>query len=610
MVDKNENYDSEETHLSNRVVTKLLVDMIEESRANGGEQALFLLVLDQFTVKIISSFLKMSDLLGIGLVSVEKLEISRQRFPNYQAIYFISPVQSSVEEIAKDFKDQKKPLYGKIHIYFSHKVSDSVLDTLVTPQCLSRIKTCKELNISFLKRGLNLFDLGMRSSFGIFACRDNESNREKILEEMSDRLLTVMAVLKEHPFVQHQKNSLICKGLSELISNKLETFFNQKIANENRGVLVIVDRTIDKSAPFLFDFSYESMVYDLFKVNSENIINIDNDKKNANHVIDESDSLWEHYRTNHIVSAMNDIQNDLQAFNQSDTAKMISKKNYESAEEMSKVIRGLKGYQDKTKEFSTHLSIHEKFNEKYKELNLAEIIDVQQEIVTGLEPNLSQAKNKNTLNKVYMVLTKCSEDLIPKIVSLIPINMDLTEQKFNIIVENKLSDSVMKSILNMKWLGVDFTGLSQNNYKEHSISNDEIESVKLRKSSVKYKILTSQPKLSKIAEQASNFKLPKSEFTFVEEPDSKFKKGKGVCRIGGGDEGDDVSHLIVFVIGGVTRSEIANMERVHREKKLAHKLIIGSTSVINNTEEYLDLLASLPSNKSEIFEVKGLNKMD
>lgn len=51
----------------------------------------YILVLDEKTVQMISSLLKMNELVSLGIQTVEKLEVKRKPFPKMAAIYFISP---------------------------------------------------------------------------------------------------------------------------------------------------------------------------------------------------------------------------------------------------------------------------------------------------------------------------------------------------------------------------------------------------------------------------------------------------------------------------------------------------------------------------------------
>ena len=82
--------------------------------------------MDEKALKIISSCLKMIELMEEGVTAIEKLELIRKPFPSMHTIYFISPTSESVSRVIEDFKDPKKPLYGTIHIFFTNHVPESI----------------------------------------------------------------------------------------------------------------------------------------------------------------------------------------------------------------------------------------------------------------------------------------------------------------------------------------------------------------------------------------------------------------------------------------------------------------------------------------------------
>lgn len=74
----------------------------------------------------------------------------------------------------------------------------------------------------------------------------------------------------------------------------------------------------------------------------------------------------------------------------------------------------------------------------------------------------------------------------------------------------------------------------------------------------------------------------------------------------GADEGeeDELPYLIVFVIGGIAHNEICALENLNNLRKIKHKLVIGSTSIINGND-YIKEIKNLrsPSDSSKVNEV-------
>jgi hypothetical protein len=72
---------------------------------------------------VVSSLLKMSDILESNVSVVEDLHKARQGLP-LAAVYFLQPSSASVDRLLRDFEGGK-PLYSSVHIFFSNKVGSA-----------------------------------------------------------------------------------------------------------------------------------------------------------------------------------------------------------------------------------------------------------------------------------------------------------------------------------------------------------------------------------------------------------------------------------------------------------------------------------------------------
>ena len=228
-----------------------------------------------------------------------------------------------------------------------------VLEKLVTPGVVKRTKTCKELNLSFLIRDKNLFEIGLPGALKLFTVKNERDSRDKILSNVKDRLASVCAVLRENPYIQYQGNSTLASRLAEYMNGHLSEFFNTRTYNEKRGLMLIVDRSIDISTPMLHDYNYETMVYDLFNT-KDNELEL-NDKK---YKLDDKDELWTKYKNKHMCQVFEELQKDFDSFMQSDYSK-VAKAEEQTFDEMANVLGKMKGYKTKTNQFSLHLKLAE-----------------------------------------------------------------------------------------------------------------------------------------------------------------------------------------------------------------------------------------------------------
>jgi syntaxin-binding protein 1 len=77
---------------------------------------LAVMVCDDYTIKLVSSALKIHEINQHGVGAVLNIQFNRERMQNTTAIYFISPTRASIEAVIKDYAG-KKPQYGKAHLF-------------------------------------------------------------------------------------------------------------------------------------------------------------------------------------------------------------------------------------------------------------------------------------------------------------------------------------------------------------------------------------------------------------------------------------------------------------------------------------------------------------
>lgn len=371
-----ESYSHQSTakQIKKNAVDRILINMIEETKYGDparrrADIPFLLLILDEYTAKLISSFVTMTDVLNKGIFSVEKLEIGRQKFPNYQAIYFISPTKSSIDYILKDFEDKQNPQYKRIHIFFSHQVMDSSLNLLASEKLYPRILTCKELNLSFLCKNSNLFELGVSNFLEIFAAKaDKDKERDKIAT-LSERLFSVCSVLNEFPFIQYQKNSNFCYELALSLNAKLKDFRGSSedaaATNTTRGLMLITDRSLDVCTPLLHDYSYESLLFDLLRPEEFVVKSTDEKALVRKMELDEQDEIWNKYKNCHIAEVFEKMSKEASDFCNLIKAKDKGKdgaapgkggdKSYKEFDEMRQVLREAKSLKAKSDVFNFHI---------------------------------------------------------------------------------------------------------------------------------------------------------------------------------------------------------------------------------------------------------------
>jgi syntaxin-binding protein 1 len=567
--------------------TRITVDLLESSILNCQKTCPFtILVVDNYSAKVLSSYLTMSDLLNRGIFTVELITNKRNRFPNYGVIYFLSPTQKSISALVSDFSDLKKPKYKQVYIFFTHRLPENLLEMLVTDGIIRRTVLLKELNLSFYSKEDIVFDFEFESGLKIFNA--TQDNQNKILKSICDRLFTVLTTLNIHPYIQYQANSKFCTILSDEIE---DIFIKNKFCKNLKkgGILLLTDRSIDVTSPLLHDYNFRALVYDLLEVKN-NTLNINNKKI----VLSDDDDLWHSYKVMHIAEVFDKLTKDIAEFQKSDIAKVGNASNMDSFSDMHNVLNNMSSYKLKSTQLSNQLHLAEELNKKYKNNHINEIIELEQDIVSG-ENDGGKINNRDIFKNFTITkskLTNQREDFIRLLLTLYT-SLSIDEKDFNFL-SGKLSEEESGVLRGLIKLGFDpKSSGKKNERRKTNLIREKVSLVgKNISKKITYSSLRSSPNITILAEQASNYLLDKDQFPFRnwdkgDLPKKEKKYGtKNLFDTSSNKEADlsEMEPLIVFNIGGLAHNEISSLEKLQNSNVINHRIYIGSTDIINASE--------------------------
>ena len=144
--------------LKTSVENRILNDVIRHNQSKGKIDWRVLLV-DKFSMKMVSACTKMHQLTAEGVTIVETLEKARQPMPNMDAIYLISPTEESINKLIGDFKTSNSALYKAAHVYFTAVIPDHLFKLLSKSEVAKKMKSLVEVNISFTPFESQIFSL-------------------------------------------------------------------------------------------------------------------------------------------------------------------------------------------------------------------------------------------------------------------------------------------------------------------------------------------------------------------------------------------------------------------------------------------------------------------
>jgi len=150
---------------------------------------------------------------------------------------------------------------------------------------------------------------------------------------LTPKVVSLCAALGEYPVIRYYRPKsptheagVMCAHLARFIQNEIDQFaqFQRNFppqTNRPRGVLLVVDRSMDLFAPLLHEFTYQAMVHDLLPVNDgdkvtyKTVINEGTRNEEVKEMtIGEDDRVWVKYRHMHMKDVLEKLGEDFAKF--------------------------------------------------------------------------------------------------------------------------------------------------------------------------------------------------------------------------------------------------------------------------------------------------------
>eukprot|EP01133_Synstelium_polycarpum_P010259 gene10259-11964_t len=556
----------------------------------------------------------MFDITEEKITVVEKIDNPRQRLPNMEAIYFLTPTTKSIDLLINDFKKKSQPQYQTIHLFLTSKLPETEFKKLSTSLAVQRIKTFKEINIEFLANETQVFHFDEKHTLNVLFSPDAVNPIEE-QARIATRLVTFCVTMNEYPVIRYSRTNPVSAVVAGLTQEKLDHIARTAknwAPSDDRSTLLILDRSQDPLSPLLHEFTYQAMIYDLFK--------IDNDKFTFDSVnnagvsikkevlLGETDYMWKGLRHKHIADVIEYLKNNLDEFLKTNQVTQYTQHNTGSLKEASDVIRSLPQYQEIMAKYSTHINLAEQASQKFTD-PMSNLAHLEQDMATGQDVNGNTPKNI-----VGRLSTFLSDPMIEKNdkIRLLMIYI-ITQEGVKDADRKKLLDMAglnqveQSSISNLFYLGVTMVkgakGKQKTQVKRQNKNDD---------GDIPYEVSRYVPMIKDISENLVADTLPEAEFPYVKEnpmvksanaPVSKVSlKGKSnqprwADPVAQKEETKySGSKLIIFVLGGISFSEMRSIYEVAQHHK--RNIYLGSTGILL-PEEYVGDIQSLKYTQSQ-----------
>jgi syntaxin-binding protein 1 len=390
-----------------------------------------ILVVDPSSMAVISSTVGMYDIMERRITIVESLEKKRAPFPDKGVIYLLEPTEDSIMKLVKDYSDAK-PLYGpNVFLFFLQRLPDNLLEKIkYCKPLVKRVKALSEVNIDFLAKEERAFTFNMRDCFAPLYTRSGASKFEEII---ANKLVTVCATLNEYPHIRFSKSSKVCDTLANLFHRKMDSFVasnpswwyhgggkDARASTRDRGVLLLLDRADDCLSPLMHDFHYQSMVYDLLKVEGDRITTQAETQEDATEteakdfLLDEKDELWVEIRGKHIAEVIELLSTRIREIMNSNTGSTLGKKSGEgdkkmSLTDMAAALKALPEYREIMSKLSQHMHISHECMDVFSTESLLDLSEIEQTLATGQDDEGRQPKMSEIIDRVELCLRKMKD---------------------------------------------------------------------------------------------------------------------------------------------------------------------------------------------------------
>lgn len=312
------------------------------------------LILDNKSTAIVSSVLRVNDLLEFGITVHALINQRRAQLQDVPVIYFVEPTKENVATIINDLENDQ---YSQFYINFTSNLSRSLLEDFAKKVALTgksdRIKQVYDQYLDFIVTEPNLYSLELNDIYFKF---NNPKTTENIINEnieiIANGIFSSILTMNSIPIIRSNKGGpaeLISQRLDEklrdhvintrrLLLNNSNTSLNSTTnSNNDKSVLILLDRNINLTSMFAHSWIYQCMVSDVFKLERNTIKiekKLDNDKKEIKKFdIEPKDFFWNSNSSLPFPDAVENVEKELIKYT-NDAKQITAKTGYSSIQDI------------------------------------------------------------------------------------------------------------------------------------------------------------------------------------------------------------------------------------------------------------------------------------
>ncbi|KAL4754728.1 hypothetical protein BDW72DRAFT_100904 [Aspergillus terricola var. indicus] len=376
-------------------------------RSTGGDNWK-VLVLDEGSRSLIDNAVKEDDILNLNVTHIEQIEHRRPANQSMDALYILSALPHIVDCVLADLERKR---YRKSYLVWTSFLNPGLRARFDRSQMVQeQVAGFQTISIDYYPRESRLVTFRDPWSFPVlFHPGCNHLVREH-LATLAHKAVSLCATLGEYPVVRYYRPrtptheaSVLCSHLARFIQEELDQFaqFNQDFPPPSprpRGVLLVVDRSMDLFAPLIHEFTYQSMVHDLLpikegdKITYKMVVNKGTTNEDVKEMeLNDHDRIWVEYRHMHMKDVLGKLGEDFAKFRAANP--QFAEDNQKADVGIIKdMLAGLREFQEGRDAYTLHLNMAEECMKFFQDHKLIEVSSVEQCLATGLDESYKKAK--------------------------------------------------------------------------------------------------------------------------------------------------------------------------------------------------------------------------
>ncbi|KAJ9472246.1 putative protein transport Sec1a [Diplonema papillatum] len=377
----------------------LLAELLPEDAGGLG----VVLIVDEKGLTMLESVVKVVDLTRAGVPLVESLDRVRQPLPQMPAVYLVAPTAENARLINADW-DANPDMYASCFVYAADDITEtcSFVSILQTSHDLRyALRAVKQTKFTFMCQSQYSYTVNnsldndplhpLERFFGQNSSTMEVSRSSRITAEC---IVNVLGCLGDRPMIRYQGDSGCAEQVAGDVFRTMNRVLGRGTPEQQKGVLLIVDRSIDVITPFLHQFTYEAMLQDVRPCDVElqvtekydTVLSVtqSGDRKT---VLDVSNEYWNEIRNDHIDSLRKQIAQSLrETVAKSDASKLHpdlrQKASDLSMAEFGAAVRDMPSFQKKVRNLSLHMELLIALRREMEAQHLVEYALTEQDLVT------------------------------------------------------------------------------------------------------------------------------------------------------------------------------------------------------------------------------------